>query len=164
MAEKKSKKKGKLKEFIGPVAVTPNVRKQETIDGKNKSSNTGVGITLDTKFGTITLDKNNNISSFDGGKDYETDTKKITFGKDFDTKFGKISVSGNIGKTKHPGGKSKTKGGSVSITKTFRSGGLVKKGKPKLNCPSIVKREKNEMQKAIIVNSTPGGAFNFSLL
>ena len=29
MAEKKSKKKSKLKEFIGPVAVTPNLRKQE---------------------------------------------------------------------------------------------------------------------------------------
>ena len=132
MAEKKSKKKSKLKEFIGPVAITPNVRKQETIDGKNKSSNTGGGITLDTKFGTITLDKDNNISSFDGGKDYETDTKKITYGKDFDTKFGKISVSGNKGKTKHAGGKSKTKGGSISITKTFVNGGLVKTGKPKL--------------------------------
>jgi len=95
MAEKKSKKKSKLKEFIGPVAVTPNVRKQETIDGKNKSSNTGGGITLDTKFGTITLDKDNNISSYDGGKDYKTDTKKITYGKDFDTKFG-IFVIVNI--------------------------------------------------------------------
>ena len=132
MAEKKSKKKSKLKEFIGPVAITPSVRKQDTIDGKNKSSSTGGGITLDTKFGTITLDKDNNISSYDGGKDYKTDTKKITYGKDFDTKFGKISVSGNKGKTKHAGGKSKTKGGSISITKTFVNGGLVKTGKPKL--------------------------------
>ena len=132
MAEKKSKKKSKLKEFIGPVAITPSVRKQDTIDGKNKSSNTGGGITLDTKYGTITLDKDNNISSYDGGKDYETDTKKITYGKDFDTKYGKIRISGNKGKTKHAGGKSKTKGGTISITKTFVNGGLVKTGKPKL--------------------------------
>jgi hypothetical protein len=132
MAEKKSKKKSKLKEFIGPVAITPSVRKQDTIDGKNKSSNTGGGITFDTKYGTITLDKDNNISSYDGGKDYKTDTKKITYGKDFDTKYGKIRISGNKGKTKHAGGKSKTKGGTISITKTFVNGGLVKTGKPKL--------------------------------
>ena len=130
MAEKK-KKKSKLKEFIGPVEVTPKLRKQENIDGKNKSSSQGGGITIGTKFGTITLDKDKSTSSYAGGEDYKTDTKKIQYDKEFDTKYGKFKIGVNKGKTKHSGGKSKTKGGQISFTKTFRSGGLIT-GKPKL--------------------------------
>ena len=134
MANKKKKSKlKKIKDkFIGPVRLTPEFRKQETQDGKYKNSNEGGGLKIDTKFGTFILDKDKNIISSSDSDDFKTSTKRITYGKDFDTKYGKITISGNKGKTKHSGGKSDTKGGKISISKTFKSGGLVKTGKPKL--------------------------------
>jgi|TARA_B110000285_G_scaffold22331_1_gene21589 hypothetical protein len=131
--EKKKEKKSKLKKFIGPVTVTPRVSKQTGVDGKIKTDDQGGGLTVDTKFGTFGINKNTNTQSMDGFDDLKTKTKDFTYGKDFNIgKNTKLSVSANKGKSKNSSGKSKTKGGTISISKTFNSGGLVRTGKPKL--------------------------------
>ena len=132
MAEKK-KKKSKVKKFIGPVTVTPRVRNQQSVDGKVKTDEKGGGLTIDTKFGSFGVDKNKRTQSMKGYEDIDTKTKNYTYGKEFN--FGKntkIRINANKGKAKGSGGKSKTKGGEISISKTFNSGGLVRTGKPKL--------------------------------
>jgi hypothetical protein len=52
MAKKKS-----IKDFVGPVAVTPSIRKQSSIDGTRKLDDEGAGLQIDTKYGTLYLDK-----------------------------------------------------------------------------------------------------------
>ena len=103
------KKKSKIKKAIGPVTVTPRVRNQQSVDGKVKTDEKGGGLTIDTK------------------------TKNFTYGKEFNVgKNTKIRINANKGKAKGSGGNSKTKGGEISISKTFNSGGMVRTGKPKL--------------------------------
>jgi len=132
MAEK-NKIKNKIKKFIGPVTVTPRVRSQQSVDGKVKTDEKGGGLTIDTKFGSFGVDKNKTTQSMKGFKDIDTDTKNFTYGKEFNVgKNTKIIINANKGKAKGSGGKSKTKGGEISISKTFNSGGLVRTGKPKL--------------------------------
>ena len=127
MANKKT-----IKKFIGPVTVTPEGRKQESVDGDVKTSETGGGVRVDTKYGYITLDKDKVKYSSSNQTDFKTDTKRIGVGKDFDIKGGKLSIDLNKGKTKSSTDKSKTEGGKITLTKSFKKGGLVKSGKPKL--------------------------------
>jgi hypothetical protein len=127
MADKKI-----IKKIIGPVAVTPELRKQESVDGDVKTSEKGGGVRVDTKYGYITLDKDKVKYSSSNQPDFKTDTKRIGVGKDFDIKGGKLSIDLNKGKTKSSTDKSKTKGGKITYTKSFKKGGLVKSGKPKL--------------------------------
>jgi hypothetical protein len=127
MANKKT-----IKKFIGPVTVTPEVRQQESVDGNVKTSEKGGGVKVDTKYGYITLDKDKVKHSSSNRPDFETDTKRIGVGKDFNVGDGKLSIDLNKGKTKSSTDKSKTKGGRITYTKSFKKGGLVKSGKPKL--------------------------------
>ena len=126
-------KKSKVKKFIGPVTVTPRVRNQQSVDGKVKTDEKGGGLTIDTKFGSFGIDKNKSTQSMKGYEDHKTKTKNFTYGKEFDVgKNTKVRINANKGTAKGSGGKSKTKGGEIFISKTFSDGGLVKKGKPKL--------------------------------
>ena len=130
MAEKK---KSKVKKFIGPVTVTPRVRNQQSVEGKVKTDEKGGGLTIDTKFGSFGVDKNKRTQSMKGYEDIDTKTKNFTYGKEFNVgENTKIRINANKGKVKGSGGKSKTKGGEISISKTFNSGGMVRTGKPKL--------------------------------
>ena len=127
MADKKI-----IKKIIGPVAVTPELRKQESVDGDVKTSEKGGGVRVDTKYGYITLDKDKVKHSSSNRPDFETDTKRIGVGKDFDIKGGKLSIDLNKGKTKSSTDESKTKGVRITLRKSLKKGGLVKSGKPKL--------------------------------
>ena len=127
MADKKI-----IKKIIGPVAVTPELRKQESVDGDVKTSETGGGVRVDTKYGYITLDKDKVKYSSSNQPDFKTDTKRIGVGKDFDIKGGKLSIDLNKGKTTSSTDESKTKGVRITLRKSLKKGGLVKSGKPKL--------------------------------
>ena len=127
MANKKT-----IKEFMGPVTVTPEVRQQDRVDRDGKTSEKGCGVRVDTKYGYITLDKDKVTHSSSNQPDFKTDTKRIGVGKEIDIKGGKLSIDLNKGKTKSSTGKSKTEGGKITLTKSFKKGGLVKSGKPKL--------------------------------
>ena len=127
MADKKI-----IKKIIGPVAVTPELRKQESVDGDVKTSEKGGGVRVDTKYGYITLDKDKVKYSSSNQTDFKTDTKRIGVGKDFDIKGGKLSIDLNKGKTKSSTDESKTKGIRITLRKSIKKGGLVKSGKPKL--------------------------------
>ena len=95
MADKKI-----IKKIIGPVAVTPELRKQESVDGDVKTSEKGGGVRVDTKYGYITLDKDKVTHSSSNRPDFKTDTKRIGVGKEIDIKGGKLSIDLNKGKTK----------------------------------------------------------------
>ena len=127
MADKKI-----IKKIIGPVAVTPELRKQESVDGDVKTSEKGGGVRVDTKYGYITLDKDKVKYSSSNQTDFKTDTKRIGVGKDFDIKGGKLSIDLNKGKTKSSTDESKTKGVRITLRKSLKKGGLVKSGKPQL--------------------------------
>ena len=126
-------KKSKVKKFIGPIKVTPKLRNQQSVDGKVKTDEKGGALTIDTRFGSFGIDKNKSTQSMKGYDDHTTKTKNFTYGKEFDVgKNTKVRINANKGTAKGSVGKSKTKGGEISISKTFSDGGLVKKGKPKL--------------------------------
>ena len=127
MADKKI-----IKKIIGPVAVTPELRKQESVDGDVKTSEKGGGVRVDTKYGYITLDKDKVTHSSSNQPDFKTDTKRIGVGKEIDIKGGKLSIDLNKGKTKSSTDESKTKGVRITLRKSLKKGGLVKSGKPKL--------------------------------
>jgi membrane protein involved in colicin uptake len=55
-AEAPSKKS--LKDLIGPVAVTPSITKQSSVDGTTKIDNEGAGVRVGTKYGNINISKN----------------------------------------------------------------------------------------------------------
>jgi hypothetical protein len=121
MAEKKS-----IKDFIGPVAVSPSIRKQSSIDGTRKSDDQGVGLQIDTKYGTLYLDKNKNTQSYSGdSKEFTSKSKTVSYDKEFKTgKNSRLNLSANIGKTEDPTGKKgTTKGGKIIFTKNFKKGG-----------------------------------------
>jgi hypothetical protein len=122
LKEKKSKKS--IKDVIGPVVVTPSIRKQSSMDGTAKVDDEGAGLQIDTKFGT------HQSVSGDPNK-YTSKQKGVSYDKEF--KVGdssRINLSANVGKTKDPMGKKGTTKGS--FTKEFKKGGLVKQGKPKI--------------------------------
>ena len=127
MADKKI-----IKKIIGPVAVTPELRKQESVDVDVKTSEKGGGVRVDTKYGYITLDKDKVTHSSSNQPDFKTDTKRIGVGKEIDIKGGKLSIDLNKGKTKSSTDESKTKGVRITLRKSLKKGGLVKSGKPKL--------------------------------
>jgi hypothetical protein len=124
-------KKKSIKDFIGPVAVTPSIRKQSSIDGTRKLDDEGAGLQIDTKYGTLYLDKNKNTQSYSGdSKKFTSKSKTVSYDKEF--KVGdssRINISANVGKTKNPmGRKGTTKGGTLSFTKTFKKGGMARGG------------------------------------
>jgi hypothetical protein len=126
MTKKKSKK-----DFIGPVAVTPSIKKQSSIDGTRKLDDEGAGLQIDTKFGTFNLNKNKNTQSYTGdSKKYTSKYKGVSYDKEF--KVGdssRINISANVGRTKDPmDKKGTTKGGTLSFTKTFKKGGMARGG------------------------------------
>ena len=127
MANKKT-----IKEFMGPVTVTPEVRQQDRVDRDGKTSEKGGGVRVDTKYGYITLDKDKVTHSSSNQPDFKTDTKRIGVGKEIDIKGGKLSIDLNKGKTKSSTDESKTKGVRITLRKSLKKGGLVKSGKPKL--------------------------------
>jgi hypothetical protein len=115
MADKKI-----IKKIIGPVAVTPELRKQESVDGDVKTSEKGGGVRVDTKYGYITLDKDKVKYSSSNQTDFKTDTKRIGVGKDFDIKGGKLSIDLNKGKTKSSTGKSKLQVEKLLLQKVLK--------------------------------------------
>jgi hypothetical protein len=123
--EKKSTKdvtepKKSIKDVIGPVAVTPSIRKQSSIDGTTKLDDEGAGLQIDTKFGTFNITKNKNTQSFAGDPNkYTSKQKGVSYDKEFKTgDSSRINLSANVGKTKDPmGTKGTTKGGALSFTK-----------------------------------------------
>jgi hypothetical protein len=134
MAKKKS-----IKDFIGPVAVSPSIRKQSSIDGTRKLDDEGAGLQIDTKYGTLYLDKNKNTQSYTGdSKKYTSKYKGVSYDKEF--KLGddsRVNISANYGKNKDPMGKEgTTKGGKIIFTKNLnfkkvgmaRGGGVAIKG------------------------------------
>jgi hypothetical protein len=132
--EKKSTKdvtepKKSIKDVIGPVAVTPSIRKQSSIDGTTKLDDEGAGLQIDTKFGTFNITKNKNTQSFAGDPNkYTSKQKGVSYDKEFKTgDSSRINLSANVGKTKDPmGTKGTTKGGTLSFTKEFNKGGLTR--------------------------------------
>lgn len=129
--EKKStndvtKPKKSIKDVIGPVAVTPSIRKQSSVDGIAKLDDEGKGLQIDTKFGTFNITKSKNTQSFAGNPNkYTSKRKGVSYNKEFKTgDRSRINLSANVGKTKDPmGTKRTTKGGALSFTKEFSRGG-----------------------------------------
>ena len=108
------------------VDVAPYIIKQSSTEGKFKSEDSGFGADIYSKYGNIGVSKNKNKQSFDGGDELETTSKNITFGKNF--KIGEssnLTLEGNYGKSKNKFSKSDTKGGKLTFTKSFSSGGGV---------------------------------------
>ena len=119
--------KKSLKELIGPVAVTPSVTKQSSMDGTTKIDNEGAGVRIGTKY------KNTNTQTYSqdpSGKGYTSKYKGLSYDKEFEIgKDSKLSISANVGKTQDPTGKkSNTKGGTLSFTKNFNVGGMCRGG------------------------------------
>jgi hypothetical protein len=138
MSEKKSIKdvnkpeletpsKKSIKDVIGPVAVTPSIRKQSSIDGTTKLDDEGLGLQIDTKYGTVNLTKSKNTQSYSGDPSkYTSKYKGVSYDKEFKTgKDSRLNLSANVGKTEDPmGKKGTTKGGTLSFTKQFNEGGF----------------------------------------
>ena len=130
-AEAPSKKS--LKDLIGPVAVTPSITKQSSVDGTTKIDNEGAGVRVSTKYGNINISKNKNTQTYSqdpSGKGYTTSYKGLSYDEEFKVgKDSKLSISANVGKTKDPTGKKgDTKGGTLSFTKNFNKGGICRGG------------------------------------
>ena len=117
----------KDKSIFGPVAVTPSITKQSSMDGTTKIDEEGAGLNIDTKYGNFNLSKSKNTQSYSGdSKSYSSKYKGVSYDKEFKTgSDSKISVSANVGKTEDPfGKKGTTKGGRLSYTKNFNEGGF----------------------------------------
>ena len=115
------------------VDIAPYIIKQSSQDGKFSSDDSGIGLDIYSKFGTVGLSKNKNKQSFDGGNELETKSKNITYGKNF--KVGdssSITLEGNYGKSQNQYSDSTTKGGKITFRKSFlsrsRGGGVAIKG------------------------------------
>jgi hypothetical protein len=108
------------------VDVAPYVIKQSSTEGKFKSEDSGLGLDIYSKYGNLGVSKNKNKQSFDGGDELETTSKNLTYGKNF--KIGdstNLTVEANYGKSKNKYRKSDTKGGKVTLIKSFSQGGGV---------------------------------------
>ena len=79
--------KKSLKELIGPVAVTPSVTKQSSMDGTTKIDNEGAGLRIGTKYGNINISKNTNTQTYSqdpSGKGYTSKYKGLSYDKEFE--------------------------------------------------------------------------------
>ena len=108
------------------IDVSPYIIKQSSSEGKFKSDDSGFGADVYSKYGNFGVSKNKNKQSFDGGNELETTSKNLTYGKDF--KIGdstNLTVEANYGKSKNKYRKSDTKGGKITLRKSFSRGGGV---------------------------------------
>jgi len=108
------------------IDVAPYVIKQSSTEGKLQSEDSGFGADIYSKYGNLGVRKNTNKQSYDGGNKLETKSKNITYSKNF--KVGdssSLTFEGNYGKSKNKFSKSDTKGGKLTFTKSFSSGGGV---------------------------------------
>ena len=122
-------KGSKLKDLIGPVTVQPSGTQETTVEGKLKRDTKAGSVGIGTKFGNITLSKSNVTESMPGFSDYKTKSKGISFDKSFDIgKSSRLDINLRKGKTKSDFGDSKTKGATITYTKTFggkKHGGMI---------------------------------------
>lgn len=114
-----------IKKKIGPVQVSPSITKQSTVEGKIKSDITSGGLGIGTKYGNLNLRKTDTTESMKGFKDYKTKDKSISYDKRFQTgKNSYLDLTLNKGKSKsNTGFKTDTKGGTITFTKQFSTGG-----------------------------------------
>jgi len=108
------------------IDLAPYIIKQSSTEGKFKSEDSGFGADVYSKYGNFGISKNKNKQSFDGGNELETTSKNLTYGKNF--KVGdstNLTVEANYGKSKNKFSKSDTKGGKVTLIKSFSRGGGV---------------------------------------
>ena len=105
------------------VDVAPYIIKQTTQSGKTKIDDQGVGLDIYSKYGNFGISKNKNTQS-SGGNSLKTKSKNITYGKNIKVgKSSNITIEGNYGKSKNKFDKQTTKGGKITFTKKFSSGG-----------------------------------------
>ena len=118
--------KGKsIKDLIGPITVSPSGTQETTVEGKLKRDTKAGSVGVGTKFGNITLSKSNVTESMPGYSDYKTKSKGISYDKRFNVgKNSTLDVGVRSGKSKSSFGDSKTKGATVTFTKTFKDGGM----------------------------------------
>ena len=113
----------KLKDLIGPVAVTPSVTKQSQITGTGKLDTQGTGVTIEGKFGSINLNKGRVTESPKAarGHSFTTKSKGINYRKQFKpNKKTTVELNLNKGKTQdYYKEKRGTHGGSLSITRVL---------------------------------------------
>jgi hypothetical protein len=122
---KKFNSGSKLKDLIGPITVSPSGTQETTVEGKLKRDTKAGSVGVGTKFGNITLSKSNVTESMPGYSDYKTKSKGISYDKRFNVgKNSTLDVGVRSGKSKSPFGDSKTKGATVTFTKTFKDGGM----------------------------------------
>ncbi len=115
----------KLKDLIGPITVSPSGTQETTVEGKVKRDTKAGSVGVGTKFGNITLSKSNVTESMPGYSDYKTKSKGISYDKRFNVgKNSTLDVGVRSGKSKSSFGDSKTKGATVTFTKTFKDGGM----------------------------------------
>ena len=116
----------KLKDLIGPITVSPSGTKETTVEGKVKRDTKAGSVGVGTKFGNITLSKSNVTESMPGYSDYKTKSKGVSYDKRFNVgKNSTLDVGVRSGKSKSSFGQdSKTKGATVTFTKTFKHGGM----------------------------------------
>jgi len=113
---------GKKKKFD----VAPYIVKQSSQDGKYKTEDTGFGADIYTKYGTFGISKNENTQSFNGGNQLKTKSKNINYGKNFKINDStNVSVEANYGKAENTFSDRTTKGGKITLTKSFSRGGGV---------------------------------------
>ena len=108
------------------IDIAPYIIKQSSTEGKFKSDDSGFGADVYSKYGNFGISKNKNKQSFDGGNELETTSKNLTYGKNF--KIGdssSLTLEANYGKSKNKYRKSDTKGGKLTLTKSFSRGGGV---------------------------------------
>ena len=108
------------------IDIAPYIIKQSSTEGKFKSDDSGFGADIYSKYGNFGISKNKNKQSFDGGNELETTSKNLTYGKNF--KIGdssSLTLEANYGKSKNKYRKSDTKGGKLTLTKSFSRGGGV---------------------------------------
>jgi len=115
-----------IKDLIGPITVSPSGTQETTVEGKVKRDIKAGSVGVGTKFGNITLSKSNVTESMPGYSDYKTKSKGVSYDKRFNVgKNSTLDVGVRSGKSKSSFGQdSKTKGATVTFTKTFKHGGM----------------------------------------
>jgi hypothetical protein len=115
-----------IKDLIGPITVQPSGTQETTVEGKVKRDTKAGSVGVGTKFGNITLSKSNVTESMPGYSDYKTKSKGVSYDKRFNVgKNSTLDVGVRSGKSKSSFGQdSKTKGATVTFTKTFKDGGM----------------------------------------
>ena len=105
------------------IDVAPYIIKQSSQDGNTKIDDKGVGLDIYSKYGNFGISKNTNNQTY-GKNSLKTKSKNLTYGKNF--KVGdssNITLEGNYGKSKNKFSNRTTKGGRITLTKTFSHGG-----------------------------------------